>query len=627
MVPDKKRSDKKRTDGKGADRKRIACWALTERGVQLALSIAEKTAVSALYVPDRFTKMHAGDILIGFSHFSSALKTQFHEFDAHLFVMASGIVVRAIASLIQDKTTDPAVMVADEAGQHVISLTSGHLGGANALTLEMAFAIDAQPVISTATDLNGILALDAVAQKIGAVVENRGMIKKTSVCMLSGVPVALVCDRDLYERFYGHQSIRPDYYDAIDETRLTNYEAACIITEKTIALPQDILQKTLLIRPPTLVLGIGCNKDTPEKEIADAVAKVFCDHALSFFSVVEVATVDQKREEPGLVAYARVIGRKLTSYPAEVLDRVEDPGMSPPSAHAQKHVGAKGVAEPAALQSAGTGAWLMVPKQKIGNVTVAVAKKGGGWAENKPGKLLVVGIGPGGDDYMTRNARRMIQQSEVIAGYHKYIEHVKPFIAGKDVISTGMAREIDRVDAAIQSASQGNTVSLVCSGDAGIYGLAGLVYERMDRLGVQMDTEISPGVTAAAAAASLLGAPLTNDFVTLSLSDLLTPTEVVEKRIAVAASADMVTAVYNPVSKKRTVLIRQLQTEFLKYRKGNTPVGIVTHALRGGQRVEISTLDAFLACTMNMNSVIIVGNSDTKMIDGHMVTRRGYERK
>lgn len=181
--------------------------------------------------------------------------------------------------------------------------------------------------------------------------------------------------------------------------------------------------------------------------------------------------------------------------------------------------------------------------------------------------------------------------------------------------------------AALLDAAKGNTVSLVCSGDAGIYGMAGLVYERMRIIGIEVETEVSPGISAAIAAASLLGAPLANDFITLSLSDLLTPTETVEKRIELTAQSDMVTAVYNPVSKKRTELIVRLQSEFLKHREKTTLVGVVTHALRNGQKIQISTLKDFLECDMSMNSVIIIGNSETGMINDRIVTLRGYERK
>ncbi len=243
------------------------------------------------------------------------------------------------------------------------------------------------------------------------------------------------------------------------------------------------------------------------------------------------------------------------------------------------------------------------------------------------GKIFALGLGPGDMEYMTARTRYLIEISDVIAGYKNYIELIRPLINNKEIISTGMTREVERVDKAIEAAARGKTVSIVCSGDAGIYGMAGLVYERMDNMGIDLDVEISPGVTAAIAAGSLLGAPLTNDYITISLSDLLTTSDTVKKRITTAAQSDMVTAVYNPVSKKRKEMIEFLQQQFLIFRDESTPVGIVTHALRKGQKQEIRTLDDFLDAEMDMNSILIIGNSDTHIINNKMVTQRGYERK
>ena len=243
------------------------------------------------------------------------------------------------------------------------------------------------------------------------------------------------------------------------------------------------------------------------------------------------------------------------------------------------------------------------------------------------GNLFVLGLGPGDLNYMTGHTRHLIESSDVIAGYKNYIELISTLTEDKEIITTGMTKEIERVDKAIEAAVSGKTVSIVCSGDAGIYGMAGLVFERMEATGADVDVEVSPGVTAGIAAGSLLGSPLSNDFITISLSNLLTPTETVKKRITVAAQSDMVTAVYNPISKKRKELIEFLQQEFVKYRAKKTPVGVVTHALRKGQRKEIRTLDNFLEAEMDMNTVVIIGNSDTCIINGKMITLRGYERK
>ncbi len=609
------------------NRKKAAIWVLGNKALNLAVKCADFIDAQCVFAPFDKTAGYSDERLTGFDHFAESLSSRFHEFESHVFIMASGIVVRSIAGLIQDKSTDPAVLVMDEAGDHVISLISGHLGGANAMAVKLASCLGADPVITTATDVNNIMAVDEIASKIGANVENKAMIKKVSSCMLNQVPVALICDRILFDTYYGSTDLKLDHFEKFDDADFTDYGALCFITEKNYKIPEDLLQKSLFIRPANLVIGIGCNKNTSKDEIANAVNSVFEDFEMSPLSIAGVATIDVKKNEPGLVEYVQSINSILHSYEAAQLDEVSAAGMSEPSAYAQKHVNAKGVAEPAALLCAGPEAQLVAVKQKIGNVTVAVAAKKMVCPQGSKGKLFVVGIGPGDTDYITSHARRVIENSEVVVGYKKYIELIAPIITSKEAISTGMTKEIERVDEAIRAAAKGKTVSLVCSGDAGIYGMAGLVYERMAVIGIDVDTAISPGLSASIAAASLLGAPLTNDFITLSLSNLLTPTETVEKRIEAAAASDMVTAVYNPVSKKRVELIRQLQASFLKHRKDTTLVGIVKHALRGGQKIEVSLLKDFLECDMDMNSIIIIGNSETVMINDRMVTKRGYERK
>jgi precorrin-3B C17-methyltransferase len=216
-------------------------------------------------------------------------------------------------------------------------------------------------------------------------------------------------------------------------------------------------------------------------------------------------------------------------------------------------------------------------------------------------------------------------------GYTKYIDLVRSFVGGKEIIQTGMTREVERVVAALDAAARGKRVALIGTGDAGIYGLAGLALELAEKRGDPFPVRISPGITAAVASAAVVGAPLTNDFITLSLSDLLTPREAVIARIEAAAVSGMATVVYNPKSRKRTELIAFLRETFLRHRSPETPVAIVTHALRAGQAYVLSTLRDFIEETITMNSTIIIGNGDTIIVASaggpRMVTRRGYERK
>lgn len=246
------------------------------------------------------------------------------------------------------------------------------------------------------------------------------------------------------------------------------------------------------------------------------------------------------------------------------------------------------------------------------------------------GRLLLVGFGPGSEEHLTFRARKAIEEAECIIGYRTYIDLVRPLITGKEIIQTGMTEEIERASLAVDLAYQGKTVALVSSGDVGIYGMAGLAFEVLsDRgwTGTEIVVEVIPGVTALSACASVLGAPLMHDFASISLSDLLTPWEVIVKRLHAAAQADFVVALYNPKSSKRVRQIEEAQEILLQYRPVETPVGIVKSAMREGESIVLSNLSEMLTHPIGMLTTILVGNSQTRIFQNRMVTPRGYQRK
>jgi precorrin-3B C17-methyltransferase len=212
----------------------------------------------------------------------------------------------------------------------------------------------------------------------------------------------------------------------------------------------------------------------------------------------------------------------------------------------------------------------------------------------------------------------------VVVGYKRYLDLVVDLTDGKELISSGMTRERERCVAAIERAEQGATVALISSGDAGIYGMAGLALELAGAKEEPIPIEIVPGVTAAGAAAARLGAPLMLDFACISLSDLLVPWETIRKRLEAVASADLVTALYNPRSKKRTGQLEESAAIFKKYREGKTPVGIGTAVGTEDEQIVLSDLDHFLDLKINMRSVVVIGNQSSKVIDGWFITPRGY---
>ncbi|HMM20307.1 MAG TPA: precorrin-3B C(17)-methyltransferase [Selenomonadales bacterium] len=227
---------------------------------------------------------------------------------------------------------------------------------------------------------------------------------------------------------------------------------------------------------------------------------------------------------------------------------------------------------------------------------------------------------------MSRRASDALTEAEVIVGYDTYLALISGLVAGKETIGTGMTQEIDRCRAAVEAALSGRKVAVVSSGDPGVYGMAGLILELLLACpaAVRPEVDIVPGISAVGAAAARLGAPLMHDFAVISLSDLLTPWEVIEKRAEMAAAGDFVIALYNPKSTRRTSQIEKVREILLRHRPGSTPVGIVRQASRPGESVTLSNLTDFTGEAIDMFSLVIIGNSQTFIRDGFMVTPRGY---
>ncbi|MGO9378857.1 MAG: precorrin-3B C(17)-methyltransferase [Dissulfurispiraceae bacterium] len=554
---------------------------------------------------------------------------------AFVFIMATGIVVRTIAPLIQDKKKDPAVVVLDEQARHVISLVGGHLGGANELAREIAAQLGTDPVITTASDVNNLPAIDLWAKDNGLIIETWDALPRVAARLMNEEGLRVYSESDV---------ALPHAFEFEKDPR----HADILITKKQrIEICGSCVKDQLYLRPKNLVLGIGCNSGVHANEIEDVIRTVLLEHNLSFLSIHSLATIDIKSVEPGLLEFATKYGFQLQSFSAGELNTVE--GIKK-SETVFKATGANAVAEPAALLASGT-VKLLVPKQKSGNVTVAVAlKKSEGIQLGKKhlsGRLYVVGIGPGSGEHITPRARRVIEKSDIIVGYDTYLDLIPTLIAGKEIFSTGMTKEIDRCRKAVELALTGKKVSVISGGDPGIYAMAGLVFEILRKEDLvsgnpdinirtsgtsavrasELMVEIVPGISALNAAASRLGAPLMHDFASISLSDRLTPWELIEKRIHAAASADFVIVLYNPKSKGRMEHFSRAVQIIGRYRRPETPVGIVKGAMRIDEQVTISDLSGILAHSIDMQTTVIFGNSKTFVWNGWMITPRGYESK
>jgi cobalt-precorrin 5A hydrolase/precorrin-3B C17-methyltransferase len=548
-----------------------------------------------------------------------AVEKAWEQAEALLFVMASGIAVRTIAPLLQDKKSDPAVVVIDESGRYAVSLLSGHLGGANEKAREIAAFLGGEAVITTASDVNRLTSIDLFARDRDLVIDDWKVLPPVAARLVNKGNLTVYSETGV--------DLPPEFILVADPAY-----ADIVVTNRTDVAPVGALS----LRPRNLVVGMGCNSGTSPEEIDRAVKSVFKAHGLAFSSLKVLATINVKDREPGIAAFAETYGLPIFTYSAEELNNVE--GVVP-SEVVFKATGAKAVAEPSAILGA-KAETLLVGKQKIGNVTVAVtAMKAGSIRtgekkeQDKPGatgRIYVVGTGPGNREHITPYAERAIRQSEVIVGYRTYIELIRKMIIGKEVFETGMTQEIDRCRKTVELALIGKTVAIISGGDPGIYAMAGLVFQLLKEQDRQLrlpSVEVIPGISALNACAARLGAPLMHDFTSISLSDRLTPWDLIEKRIDAAAMADFVIVLYNPKSKGRAGHISKARAIILRHRLPGTPVGIVEGAMRTDERIVITDLDKMLDHEINMQTTVIIGNSRTFLWNDRMVTPRGYEKK
>jgi cobalt-precorrin 5A hydrolase/precorrin-3B C17-methyltransferase len=398
-------------------------------------------------------------------------------------------------------------------------------------------------------------------------------------------------------------------------------------------LPSDTYVPQIQWHPRVLWVGIGCIRGTSKQFIETAIEQVFQRYHLATEAITGLATLDLKADEVGIVAYCRDHDFPLKTFSPEQLRDVEVPT---PSEIVNQEVGTPSVAEAAALLASQDRRELIVPKQIIeqedefGAVTIAIAQSSLEYTGRK-GQLFLIGTGPGDLTQMTPAAQTALTQVDAIIGYSLYLDLLAPLRRPGQIVETfPITQERQRAQRAIALANWGLNVAVVSSGDCGIYGMAGLVFEELQQQGWDGQTptvQVFPGITALQAAAARVGAPLMHDFCAISLSDLLTPWDVIEKRLQAAATGDFVTALYNPRSQQRTQQIIQAQQIFLQFRSPDTPVALVRSAYRQDERIILTTLKKMLEFPIDMLTTVIIGNDSTRTYADWMITPRGYNRK
>ncbi len=599
-----------------------------------------QTVGATLWVPESLRTLEQVEVYTG--SLKTHIASLWHDHRAFVFCLATGAVVRLIAPLLEDKSRDPAVVVIDEQGQFVISLCSGHQGKADQLARLLAHQLGATPVLTGASAGIGLPGVDILGVPFGWQ-RGEGDWTGVSAVVARGEPVEVIQEAGstLWQNHLpqGHpfQFGFPEY-TATTKEELPSPKARIWVspTQRRFSVESDLPK--VQWHPRVLWVGIGCERGTSRELIETAIGQVCRSHHLAKQAIAGIATIDIKADEVGLVELCRERNWPLRTFPAEVLRSVNVPN---PSDVVDKEVGTPSVAEAAALVAAngnshlGTQslAPLRVAKQifrsegQPGAVTVAIAQAEHEYT-GRTGQLLLIGTGPGRLDQMTPAAQTAVAQADVVIGYSLYIDLIAPLLhPGQIVEALPITQERQRAERAIELGQWGLTVAVVSSGDCGIYGMAGLVLEELRAGGWDgkaPSVQVFPGITALQAAASRVGAPLMHDFCAISLSDLLTPWEVIEKRLTAAAQADFVTALYNPRSQTRIEQIAIAQAIFLKYRNPHTPVAIVRSAYRDDEQIRLTTLAQFLHEPIDMLTTVLIGNQSTGIHADWMITPRGY---
>ncbi|MBW8321015.1 MAG: precorrin-3B C(17)-methyltransferase [Rhizobium sp.] len=609
-------------------------------------------------------RARTSDVDVAFDETRTHLTALFSAGRPIVAVMASGALIRILAPLLADKHTEPAVVAVSEDGASVVPLLGGH-HGANDLARTIAAVLDAHAAVTTAGDVKFGVALDQPPQDY--FLANPADAKTVMAELVAGAKAHLVISSP--QRGEGG-AVTPSAGAAPDKAgppapssgpsdhllpageKGSPPPAAWLLASRipfaedgTVTLtvtdrPKYAGPLELVYHPKTLVLGMGCERHASSEEAIALAEQALADGDLAWQSLAAVASIDVKADEPAIHDVAAHFGVPARFFPAARLEE-EAPRLQNPSEVVFAEVGCHGVAEGAALAGVGPSGDLVFPKIKSKGVTAAIAHSAAtvdpATIGQARGTLYVVGIGPGADQWRSPEVSAMVSASTDLVGYSLYLDLLGPLAKGKTRHDFDLGKEEARVVHAMELAGEGKTVALVCSGDAGIYAMATLVFELFEKGGIsdaasRIEVQVSPGISALQAAAARIGAPLGHDFCTISLSDLLTPWEHIQRRVKAAGEGDFVIAFYNPVSMKRRTQLAWARDKLLEYRPASTPVILATNLGRPGEHVRTVPLGSLNVDDVDMLTVVVVGSSESRTVttgDGKtwVYTPRGYSGK
>jgi cobalt-precorrin 5A hydrolase / precorrin-3B C17-methyltransferase len=596
---------------------RAAIVLLGPSGLEVAKRIAAAIPDAELHGPSERMSREPG--LIPYRDFAIALRDLFAGGRPIVALCSSGIIIRVLAPLLGDKQGEPPVIAVAEDGSAAVPLLGGH-HGANRLARRIAAILDCPAAITTAGDARFELALDDPPP--GWRVHNPLTAKAIVSALLEGRAVALKVEAG-----------QPAWLTAGGAPFASHGELEVRVTDR--ADPGAATR--LVIHPKMLALGVGCERGIAPEEVLDLVRTTLGRHDLAPGAIACVVSLDLKATEPAIHALAAELGVPARFFPASRLE-AETARLANPSAEVFALTGCHGVAEGAALAAVGPGGELVIAKTRSERATCAVARAPAPLDPARigrpQGRLAIIGLGPGSADWRTPEASDLLDDGEDWVGYAGYLDLV-PVPPWRRVVRHAFAlgEEEARVRRALDLAASGRRVALISSGDPGIYAMAGLAFELLERADEpawqRVAVVVSPGVSALQAAAARVGAPLGHDFCAISLSDLLTPWAEIERRLEAAAAGDFVTALYNPASSRRRQGLGRALEMLRSARPPETPLVHARNLGRSGETLAVAPLAAFDPSTVDMLSLLIVGSSRTRMFarpDGRplVYTPRGY---
>ena len=578
-------------------------FALNSQALPLLRQLLERGLIDRIASPADGDAWQPGDL-------QRLLESEWPRSRAFVAIGACGAITRLIAPLLHGKERDPAVVVADAQGRYAIPLLGGHGAGAEALAQSVAALLGGEAVLTGSSASQQHVALDAFGQRWGW---RRGSgdwdaLRKAAA---RGDAVALE-----------HQSGNPRWL-----------QLPGLPPQRSAGMPLSVgVERSAQCRwhPPALWVGMGCERGTSLSLLQRCLEQSLAAEGLALEAIAGLASADRKADEPALLRLAEQHGWPLRCFNSTALSAVPVPN---PSAVVEAELGTASVAEAAALLAAGPGAQLRTPKRieratadEQGAATAAIAQAAQQWAPQR-GCLHLIGSGPGNLALLTPDARAALAESCVWVGYGLYLDLLEPLRRPDQLRSDGqLTLERERCREALELACQGLTVALVSSGDSGIYGMAGLALEQWMAL-AEHDRpafQVHPGLSALQLAAARAGAPLMHDFCTVSLSDRLTPWAVIEQRLKAAAEGDFVVALYNPRSKGRDWQLGRAQELLLTHRLPSTPVVVARQLGRPKEAVQLHSLGALPIEQIDMLTLVLIGNSSSRVEGGRMVTPRGY---